>query len=47
MVDQTVSTQVVIAVGAVASDVHNLSTYGRAQVTNMFQRGVGVCYCSV
>ena len=46
VVDQTVSTQVVIAMGAVASHVHNLSTYGRAWVTNMFQR-IGVCYSSV
>ena len=38
MVDQTVCTQVVIAVGAVASHVHNMSTYGRVQVANMFQR---------
>ena len=35
MVDQTVNTQVVIAVGAVASHVHNLSTYGRVWVTNI------------
>ena len=40
MVDQTVSTQVVIAVGAIASHVHNLSNYGRVWVTNMFQRGL-------
>ena len=40
VVGQTVSTQVVIAVGAVTSHVHNLSTYGRAWVTNMFQRGL-------
>ena len=40
MVDQTVSTQAVIAVGAVASHVHNLSTYGRVWVANMFQRGL-------
>ena len=39
MVDQTVSTQAVIVVGAVASHVHNLSTYGRVWVANMFQRG--------
>ena len=39
-VDQTVSTQAVIAVGAVTSHVHKLSTYGRAQVTNMFQKGL-------
>ena len=36
VVDQAVSTQMVIAVGAVASHVHNLSTYSRAWVTNMF-----------
>ena len=40
VVDQTVSTQVVIAAEAVTSHVHNLSTYGRAWVTNMFQRGL-------
>ena len=40
MVDQTVSTQVVIAAGAVTSHVHNLCTYGRMQVTDMFQRGL-------
>ena len=40
MVDQTVSTQVVIAAGAVTSHVHNLGTYVRAWVTNMFQRGL-------
>ena len=40
MVDQTVCTQVVIAAGAVASYVHNLSTYGRVQVTDMFQKGL-------
>ena len=40
MVDQTVSTQEVIVAGAVASQVHNLSTYGKAWVTNMFQRGL-------
>ena len=36
--DQTLSTQVVIATGAVTSHVHNLSAYGRAWVTDMFQR---------
>ena len=40
IIDQTVSTQGLIAVGAVASHVHNLSTYGRAWVTNVFQRGL-------
>ena len=40
MVDQTVGTQVVIVAGAVTSHVHNLSTHGRAWVTNMFQRGL-------
>ena len=39
-VDQTVSTQVVIAVGAVTSHVCNLSTYGRVWVTDIFQRGL-------
>ena len=41
MVDQTVSMQVVIVVGAVTSHVHNLSTNGRTWVANMFQRGLG------
>ena len=40
MVDQTVSVQEVIAAGAITSHVHNLSTYSRAWVTNMFQRGL-------
>ena len=40
MVEQTVSTQAVIAVGTVTSHVHNLSTYGKAWVTDMFQRGL-------
>ena len=40
VVDQTVHTQVVIVVGAITSHVHNLSTYGRAQVTDIFQRGM-------
>ena len=40
VVHQTVRTQVVIAAGAVTSHVHNLSTYGKVQVTNMFQRGL-------
>ena len=30
VIDQIVSTQVVIVAGAVASHVHNLSTYGKA-----------------
>ena len=40
MVDQTVSIQVVIVVSGVASHVHNLSTYSRVQVANVFQRGL-------
>ena len=40
MVDQTVGTQVVIGAGVVSSHVHNLSTYGRAWMTDMFQRGL-------
>ena len=47
MVDQTVGTQVVIVAGAVTSYLHNLSTYGRVWVTNMFQKRIGVCYSSV
>ena len=38
-VDQTVTTQAVIVAGAVASHMHNLSTYSRVWVANMFQRG--------
>ena len=40
MVDQTINTQAVIAASAVTNHVHNLSTYGRAQVKDMFQRGL-------
>ena len=40
MVHQTVSAQVAIVKDAIASHVHNLGTYGRAQLTNMFQRGL-------
>ena len=38
VVDQTVSTQAVIVLDAVTCHVHNLSTYGRVWVTNMFER---------
>ena len=34
VVDQTISTQAVIVMGAVTSHVHNPSTYGRVWVTN-------------
>ena len=37
---ETISTQEVIAVGAIASHVHNLGACEGAQVTNMFQRGL-------
>ena len=37
---ETISTQVVIVVGAIASHVYNLSACEGAQVTNMFQRGL-------
>ena len=37
---ETISTHVAVAVSAIASHVHNLNTYERAQVTNMFQRGL-------
>ena len=47
MVDQTVSIQVVIAAGAVASHVHNLSTYGRVQGSKHVSKRIGVCYSSV
>ena len=40
VVDQTLSTQAVIAVGAITSHVHNLNTYGRAWVTDIFQKGL-------
>ena len=40
MVDQTVSIQAVIVVGAITSHVHDLSTYGRAWVTDIFQKGL-------
>ena len=40
VVDQTISTQAVIEVGAITSHVHNLSTYGRVQVTDIFQKGL-------
>ena len=39
MVDQTLTTQAVIVAGAVARHMHNLSTYSRVWVANMFQRG--------
>ena len=37
---ETIGTQVVISVTAIASHVHNLSTCEGAQVTNLFQRGL-------
>ena len=40
MVDQPVSAQEVIVAGAISSHEQNLGTYSRAQVTNMFQRGL-------
>ena len=40
LVDQTVSTQEIITASAVISHVHNLSTYGRAQMANIFQKGL-------
>ena len=40
VVDQTVSAQVVIVVGAITSHVQNLGIYCRAQATNMFHRGL-------
>ena len=47
VVDQTMSAQEAMAKGVIASLVHNLGTYGRVQVTNIFQRGIEVCYSSV
>ena len=38
MVDQTVSTHEVIAVGVIASHVQSMGAYNRAWVTNMFQK---------
>ena len=35
---ETIGKQMAIAVGAIASHVHNLSTCEGAQVTNLFQR---------
>ena len=40
MADQTVGAQEVIVAGAITSHVQNLGTYGRAWVTNMFQRAL-------
>ena len=40
VVDQTVSTHEVIAVGAIASHVQNISAYNRAWVTNMLHKGL-------
>ena len=40
VVDQTVSTDGVIAAGAVTSHVQNMSTYSRTWVTSMFQQGL-------
>ena len=37
---ETISIQVAIVAGTIASHVHNLSTYEGAQVKNMFQRGL-------
>ena len=40
MVDQTVSTHEIIAVGTVASYLQNMGAYSRAQVTNRFPQGL-------
>ena len=37
---ETISTQVVVVAGAIASHVHNLSACEGTLVTNMFQRGL-------
>ena len=42
MVDQTESTQAVIAAGTITGHVHNLSTYGRVQVIDIFQKDWGL-----
>ena len=44
---ETIGTQVAIVTGAIDSHVHSLSTCERAQVTNMFPKGTGLCYSSV
>ena len=40
LVDQTVGTQEIIVMSAVISHTHNLSIYGRAWVSNIFQKGL-------
>ena len=40
LLDQTVGTQEIIVASAVISDVHNLCTYGRTWVSNIFQKGL-------
>ena len=40
LVDQTVGIQEIIVVSAIISHVHNLSTYSRAGVSNIFQKGL-------
>ena len=40
MVDHTVGMHEVIAVGVIASHVQNMGPYIRAQVANMFHRGL-------
>ena len=40
VVDQTVSTYRVIAVGAIASHVQNMGAYSRPWVTNRFPQGL-------
>ena len=40
LVDQTVGAQEIIVASAVISHVHNLSTYGRVWVANIFQKGL-------
>ena len=47
LVDQTVGTQEIIAVSTVISHVHNLHTYGRVWVVNMFPKEIRVCHSSV
>ena len=40
LLDQTVGTQLIIAMSAVISHVHNLNTYGGVWVANIFQKGL-------
>ena len=47
MVDHTVSTHEVIAVGVIASHVQYMGTYSRAWITKHVSKRIGVSYCFV